>query len=62
MHMAAQVRMGAQPLNYHNSYYRGAQAVNYHTKHIIPIAGIHIANSYGCPSESAQPLNYYIFL
>ena len=60
--MVAQVRAGAQPLNYHKYSYRGAQPVSYNTKQSIPIAGIPIEYAYGCPSESAQPLSYYIFL
>ena len=55
--MAAKVRVGAQPLNYHKYSYRGAQPVNYNTKQSIIIAGIPIEYSYGCPSERAQPVN-----
>ena len=60
--MAAQVRVGARPLIYHKYSYTGAQPVNYKTKPSIKIAGVPIEYSYGCQSESAQPLNYYIFL
>ena len=60
--MAAQVRVGAQPLSYHKYSYKGAQPVNYNTKQSITLACIPIKYSYGCPNESAQPLNYSIFI